>query len=530
MKTLTRIVFLSHLLLSFVLHATIVDDVLMIPMTETVPVIDGQLDPVWYNVTNTQMEKYVGAGYSYNYSEPDNWLDYHTSFRMMWDEDNLYLFMHFMDDTAQTDSPNTYENDACELYLLTEELRVPIVPLSDLNWRYTYGETEYMPGVFDDGIGAWFDTEYGYNFELAIPEDSLTFECIKDRLIALEVQGNDRDNVSKESVSKWWSNSHDSWFNPMIWGAARLTGRRITDILDISKMRVRPEIDGIMDDAYNYSSEISMNTYVEDTDLTTFSGGKDLQFTYRVVWDYLGFYFFINVIDDEIATDSPNPYENDSVELYFDVTNLKNEGAYVKGNDFQWRYVYGETEYQPGVFDPGTGAWLEKDDGYTFELFIPADSIPLDLESDQIFGWEVQVNDRDNGAREVIGKWWSLSNDTWFNPSLFGTACLKGFCCGPDTTYTDSYVFSAIQFKLNQNYPNPFNPTTEISYSLDRSTNVKLVVFDLMGREVMTLVDQVQSPGDHKVIFDGSGLSNGVYFYKLETDRNVMVKKMILVK
>jgi hypothetical protein len=57
-----------------------------------------------------------------------------------------------------------------------------------------------------------------------------------------------------------------------------------------------------------------------------------------------------------------------------------------------------------------------------------------------------------------------------------------------------------------------------------------LIVFDVTGREIQALIDQVQFPGDHKIIFDGSGLSNGVYFYKLETDQNVMVKKMVLVK
>ncbi len=99
-----------------------------------------------------------------------------------------------------------------------------------------------------------------------------------------------------------------------------------------------------------------------------------------------------------------------------------------------------------------------------------------------------------------------------------------------DTTKINIKTFTPDQFVLLQNYPNPFNPTTEISYSLDKTANVKLIVFDVTGREIQALIDQVQFPGDHKIIFDGSGLSNGVYFYKLETDQNVMVKKMVLVK
>jgi len=83
---------------------------------------------------------------------------------------------------------------------------------------------------------------------------------------------------------------------------------------------------------------------------------------------------------------------------------------------------------------------------------------------------------------------------------------------------------------LFQNYPNPFNPITEISYSLDKPADVKLIVLDIMGREIMTLVNGIQSSGEHKVIFNGSDLPSGVYFYKLEAARQVLIKKMMLVK
>jgi hypothetical protein len=144
-----------------------------------------------------------------------------------------------------------------------------------------------------------------------------------------------------------------------------------------------------------------------------------------------------------------------------------------------------------------------------------------------MFGWEVQVNDRDNGVREAIGKWWSPSNDSWFNPNLFGTASLG---CWPIYINVPIEPIKENAYMLSQNYPNPFNPTTEISYSLDQSANVKLVVFDVTGREIATLVDGMQSSGSHKVVFGGANLSSGIYFYKIETGKKVLVKKMILVK
>jgi len=84
---------------------------------------------------------------------------------------------------------------------------------------------------------------------------------------------------------------------------------------------------------------------------------------------------------------------------------------------------------------------------------------------------------------------------------------------------------------LNQNYPNPFNPNTVISYSLDKAVNVQLEVFNLLGRKVATLVDGRQTAGQKTVSFDGTGLSSGVYVYRLTTQNGVnLTRKMLLIK
>lgn len=86
------------------------------------------------------------------------------------------------------------------------------------------------------------------------------------------------------------------------------------------------------------------------------------------------------------------------------------------------------------------------------------------------------------------------------------------------------------QYSLDQNYPNPFNPSTSISYSIAKDGFVKLNIFNILGQQVSTLVNQVQSPGKYKVHFDASKLTSGVYFYKLDSDGLSVVKKMILIK
>lgn len=87
-----------------------------------------------------------------------------------------------------------------------------------------------------------------------------------------------------------------------------------------------------------------------------------------------------------------------------------------------------------------------------------------------------------------------------------------------------------IESTLLQNYPNPFNPTTQISYSLKRQTHVRIFVYNILGRQVATLVNELKPAGRHEISFDASGLSSGVYIYKLQTNTFTQAKQMMLVK
>ncbi|HEY6952533.1 MAG TPA: T9SS type A sorting domain-containing protein, partial [Bacteroidota bacterium] len=85
-------------------------------------------------------------------------------------------------------------------------------------------------------------------------------------------------------------------------------------------------------------------------------------------------------------------------------------------------------------------------------------------------------------------------------------------------------------YRLYSNYPNPFNPSTMISYDIPSAGNVKLVVYDMLGRKVETLVNQKQSAGKYGVRFDASRLASGVYFYQLQAGSFVATRKLILLK
>jgi hypothetical protein len=90
-------------------------------------------------------------------------------------------------------------------------------------------------------------------------------------------------------------------------------------------------------------------------------------------------------------------------------------------------------------------------------------------------------------------------------------------------------------FTLEQNFPNPFNPSTTITYRLEKPTTVRLVVYDITGRQVRSLVDQYQSPGRYDIRWNadgpgGSKLSSGIYFARLQVEGQVAVQKMLLTK
>jgi hypothetical protein len=94
------------------------------------------------------------------------------------------------------------------------------------------------------------------------------------------------------------------------------------------------------------------------------------------------------------------------------------------------------------------------------------------------------------------------------------------------------------QFGLEQNYPNPFNPITKIKYSIPsviasgmkQSQYVILKVYDIIGNQVATLVDEEKSAGRYEIEFDATGITSGIYFYKLQTGSFVETKKMLLLK
>jgi hypothetical protein len=109
------------------------------------------------------------------------------------------------------------------------------------------------------------------------------------------------------------------------------------------------------------------------------------------------------------------------------------------------------------------------------------------------------------------------------NTQVYTDSCLTVTGIGNTNT-------TANEYSLSQNYPNPFNPSTRISFNLQKSSFVKLVVFDILGHKVATLVNEVKQAGSHSIDFNASSLSSGIYFYRLESNGFTDIKRMMLIK
>ncbi|MBN2009749.1 T9SS type A sorting domain-containing protein [candidate division KSB1 bacterium] len=135
-----------------------------------------------------------------------------------------------------------------------------------------------------------------------------------------------------------------------------------------------------------------------------------------------------------------------------------------------------------------------------------------------------------NGTHKIIGT---------VGQPIIGTSAsdshvlLAGFWYQNIDFYTEIKSIDAdlpLKFHLDQNFPNPFNPSTMIQFTLPKNAHVVLKLYDLVGREVTTLVDEDREAGVHQVTFEAGELPSGIYLYRIQADGYVSIRKLTLLK
>jgi hypothetical protein len=137
-----------------------------------------------------------------------------------------------------------------------------------------------------------------------------------------------------------------------------------------------------------------------------------------------------------------------------------------------------------------------------------------------------------NGAGDAIIAWLDLRNaGPSFQPAeIYGQRVNANGQLGGITDAPDNDLGIPVAFKLNQSYPNPFNPTTTFTFSIPRTGNVLLSIYNVLGQEVATVVDETLAAGNYSRTFNAAGLASGAYFYRLNAGGFSETKRMLLVK
>ncbi len=193
----------------------------------------------------------------------------------------------------------------------------------------------------------------------------------------------------------------------------------------------------------------------------------------------------------------------------------------------------------------GSGVWSNSyRSTYTYDLM---DNLLTKLSESWTIG--LWVNDSretytyDITSNAVTGKAEKWENNAWVN-NQYGSLTLtsnyknnnlyvSGYNCNVTyTQFTDvkDELNNSLVFALNQNYPNPFNPSTNINFTLPKTEFVTLKIYDILGKEITTLINEELNAGNHTKIWDAKNLSSGVYFYKLQAGKFTETKKMVLVR
>jgi hypothetical protein len=287
---------------------------------------------------------------------------------------------------------------------------------------------------------------------------------------------------------------------------------------------------------------------------TVINGDADLFANAYIAVDPTYLYVAFDVDDDIVSADSTgSDWLWDSPDLFIGLYDWrgKHHGAYQHGAqpDYHFRFSINQIKIDNGgivLMRPGTDyAWMAKQvtSGYVVEARIPWALLHETVPADSLFSpkegmripIDLALNDNDAigaNTREGILCYAPLNDDNSYADVWRWTHTWIGDKATVDVA---EQATIANVYELKQNYPNPFNPSTYIVYSLAKSGPVSVKVFDVLGREVATLVNgEVQNAGTHRVAFSSSslrgGASSGVYFYRIESGSFRDTKKMMLIK
>ena len=287
----------------------------------------------------------------------------------------------------------------------------------------------------------------------------------------------------------------------------------------IKRTSTIPTIDGTIDAAWSSHSASEL----KNINQPTVSSPADLTANWRAMWDANNLYILMEVTDDLRINDSgTETYKDDELEIYVDIGN--NKLTSYGTDDHQYTFRWNDaTIVRESHAHSTTGITLVTANPtgttYVSEISIPWTTLGGTPAVDQLLGFEVMVNDDDNGGdRDGKKSWFSTTDDTWNNPSFMGTVILKGNTVTSNFSNEINYEIGEVDL-----YPNPFTEETTIKVNSSATLPISLKVTDLNGKEVTT----IENTWTNRDIKLGNDLPLGFYFLQITEGNKLQVVKLV---
>jgi hypothetical protein len=259
-----------------------------------------------------------------------------------------------------------------------------------------------------------------------------------------------------------------------------------------------PAIDGVIDAVWNNHASHNISLVSQGT----VSSVADLSAYFKITRDDSYLYILVDVTDDILRTDGAANWQKDGIELYIDMGNDKS-GAYVVGSDYQYGFVYGVTTPQAGLtFSHTTKSGTS---GYIYEIRIPWTTLGGAPGEDDFMGFDLHVEDNDNGNRTGKKAWKDDTDNAWRSTSVLGTFQIAS-CDNPVTAVTSEISEEAI-FNL---YPNPFQSSANLKINAESAIGYSMNILDMNGK----LINYEKLTGSSPYII-GENLLPGVYILEI---------------
>ena len=286
------------------------------------------------------------------------------------------------------------------------------------------------------------------------------------------------------------------------------------------------------DDAEGVTADIFGNVYVTGTSMDSLNNYNFVTIKYdssgKVIW-------LKRIPANQFIADIGYNIKTDSSQNVFIAGRLSGKTSIIKldrNGNVLWYRVYPEgrsatDNYPVIVLDSIYNVYTTAISTATGAADYAA--IKYDSSGNQIY--TVTYNNSSTGFEYVYDLALGKNGDLY----LTGEFSANGRCYGtvkfsPVITGIEVNNYNPFEYKLEQNYPNPFNPVTHLEFGISKLGFVSLKVYDILGKEVKALVNEIRPAGTYSVSFDGSNLSSGVYYYRLESGSFTEVKRMVLLK